>query len=148
MAAQNLPNFVFALAPMLVDPGLIDYSTADRIKLWRAGIEPLAKEPFTLDAHKFKLFLTTLSDRAMTYRWGNILDIPIDAAIPAGPTRSMLSHYGHIMLQQIRDHAAIYANAQTHATQNSLMMYTCLATSIAPETKAKAMIYHQDYHHL
>jgi len=146
MATQNPPNFVFALVPAWVDPGPIDYSTTDGIKLWRARIEPLAKEPFMLNAHKFKLFLTTLSDRAMTYGWGSILDIPIDTAIPAGPTRSMLSHYGQITLQQIRDHATIYANAQTHAAQNSLMMYTCLATSIAPKTKAKAMIYHQDYH--
>jgi len=26
------------------------------------GIEPLAKELFTLETHKFKLFLTTLGD--------------------------------------------------------------------------------------
>jgi len=110
------------------------------------GIEPLAKELFTLEAHKFKLFLTTLGDRAMTYGWENILNVPIDAAVPAGPTHSLLSHYGQISLQQIRDHATIYANAQTRAAQNNLMMYTCLAASITPETKAKAMIFHQDYH--
>ncbi len=110
------------------------------------GIEPLAKVLFTLKAHKFKLFLTTLGDRAMTYGWENVLNVPIDAAVPAGPTHSLLSHYGQISLQQIRDHATIYANAQTWAAQNNLMMYTCLAASIAPETKAKAMIYHLDYH--
>jgi len=30
--------------------------------------------------------------------------------------------------------------------QSNLLLYTCLATSIAPETKAKAMIFQQDYH--
>jgi len=110
------------------------------------GIEPLAKELFTLEVHKFKLFLTTLGDRAMTYGWENVLDVPINAAVPAAPTHSLLSHYGQITLQQSRDNAAIYANAQTWAAQNNLTMYTCLAASIAPETKAKAMIYHQDFH--
>ncbi len=146
MAAQNPPNFIFALAPALVNQGPIDYSTADRIKLWRAGIEPLAKELFTLELHKFKLFLATLTNRAMTYGWENVLDILIDAAVPTGPTRSLLTHYGQIMLQQIRDHAAIYINAQTRAVQTNLLLYTCLAASIALETKAKAMIFHQDYH--
>ncbi len=42
--------------------------------------------------------------------------------------------------------AGIYINAQTQAAQNNLMLYTCLAASITPEVKAKAMIYHQDYH--
>jgi len=82
----------------------------------------------------------------MTYRWENVLNVPIDAAIPARPTHLLLSHYGQISLQQIRDHAAIYANAQTWEAQNNLMMYTCLAASITPETKAKVMIFHQDYH--
>jgi len=108
------------------------------------GIEPLAKKLFTLEAHKFKLFLTTLGDQAMTYGWENILNVPIDAAVPAGPAHSLLSHYGQITLQQIRDHATIYVNAQTRAAQNNLMMYTCLAVSIAPETEAKVMIFNQD----
>jgi len=35
MAAQNQPNFVFALSPALINPGPIDYSTTKGIKLWR-----------------------------------------------------------------------------------------------------------------
>ncbi len=50
------------------------------------------------------------------------------------------------MLQQVKDHATTYLNTQTRAAQNNLLLYTCLAMSIAPETKAKAMIFHQDYH--
>jgi len=146
MAAQNPPDFVFALAPALVNQGPIDYSTANGIKLWRVGIEPLAKELFTLELHKFKLFLTTLADRAMTYGWEHVLDILIDVAVPARLTHSLLTHYGQITLQQIWDHAAVYVNAQMWAAQNNLLLYTFLAASITPETKAKAMIFHQDYH--
>ncbi len=94
MAAQNPSNFVFTLAPTLVNQGAIDYSTADNIKLWKAGIKPLAKELFTLEPHKFKIFLTMLANQAMTCGWGDILDVPIDATVAAGPTRSIITHYG------------------------------------------------------
>jgi len=82
----------------------------------------------------------------MTYGWGDILDVPIDAAVAAGPTRSITTHYGQVTLDQVRAHATIYNGAQTRAAQNNLMLYTCLAASIMTEVKARAMIFHQDYH--
>ncbi len=82
----------------------------------------------------------------MVYEWENILDILIDTAVQARPTQSLLTHYVQVMLQQVKDHATTYLNTQTSAAQNNLLLYTCLATSIALETKAKAMIFHQDYH--
>jgi len=51
MAAQNQPNFVFALSPALINQGPINYSTTKGIKLWRGAVEPLAKELFTLEPH-------------------------------------------------------------------------------------------------
>ena len=51
MAAQNQPNFLFALSPALINPGPIDYSTTEGIKLWRGAVKPLAKELFTLEPH-------------------------------------------------------------------------------------------------
>jgi len=146
MAAQNPPNFMFALAPALVNQGPIDYSTADGIKLWKGGIKPLAKELFTLEPHKFKIFLAVLADRAMTYGWGDILDVPIDAAVTVGPTRSIITHYGQVTLDQIWAHATIYNSTQTYAAQNNLMLYMCLTASIMTKVKVRAMIYHQDYH--
>ncbi len=145
MAAQNNNNFVFVLAPALVNQGPIDYATPDGIKLYKAGIEPLQKDLFTLEAHKFKVFLTTLGDHSMTCGWNDVLQVPIDAASPAQGTRSLLTHYGQITLEQIRAHAAGYANAQTCTAQNNFMLYTCLAASISPEAKAKAMLYTAEY---
>ena len=63
-----------------------------------------------------------------------------------GPAHSLLTHYGQVTLQQVKDHATTYINTQTRAAQNNLLLYTCLAASIALETKAKAMIFQQDYH--
>ncbi len=146
MAAQNQPNFVFALSPALINPGPIDYATTKGIKLWRGAVEPLAKELFTLEPHQFKLFLSTLTKRTMVYGWENIINVPVDAAVQGGPTHSLLTHYGQVTLQQVRDHAATYVNAQTRVAQNNILLYSCLAASISPETKAKAMIFHSDYH--
>jgi len=130
----------------LVNQDTIDYTTSDGIKLWKAGIEPLQKEPFTLEAHSFKVFLTSLADQAITCSWGNILNVPNNVAVPAGPTQSILMHYGQVTLDQVRAHATAYINAKTHMSQNNLMLYTCLATSVALEVKARAIIYSQDYH--
>ncbi len=146
MAAQNPPNFIFALSPALVNQGPIDYSTPERIKLWRGAIKPLSKELLTLEAHRFKLFLSTLTKQTMVHSWENILNIPVDVAVQGRPTHSLLTHYRQVMLQQVKDHTATYLNTQMRAAQNNLLLYTCLAMSIAPETKAKAMIFHQDYH--
>jgi len=82
----------------------------------------------------------------MTCGWGDILTVPEDAAVPAGPSHSILMHYRQVTPDQIRAHATIYHNAQTCAAQNNLLLYTCLEASITPQVKAKAMIYHQDYH--
>ncbi len=146
MAAQNPLNFVFALSPALINQGPIDYVTAKGSKLWRGAIKPLVKELFTLEAHRLRLFLTTLTERTMVYGWENILNIPVNAAVPGGLAYSLLTHYGQVTLQQVKDHAATYINTQTRVAQNNLLLYTCLAASITPETKAKAMIFHQDYH--
>jgi len=93
MAAQNQPNFVFALSPALINPGPINYSTSKGIKLWRGTTEPLATELFMLKQHRFKLFLSTLTKRTMVYGWENILNIPVDMAVQARPTYSLLTHY-------------------------------------------------------
>jgi len=130
----------------LINPGPIDYSTTKGIKLWRGAVEPLAKELFTLELHRFKLFLSTLTERTMVYGWENIINIPVNVAVQGGPTHSLLTHYGQVTIQQVKDHTATYVNAQTRAAQNNILLYTCLAALISPETKAKAMIFHQDYY--
>jgi len=124
MAAQNPPNFVFALSPALNNQGPIDYATPEGIKLWRGAIKPLAKELFTLEPHRFKLFLSTLTKRTMVYSWENILNIPVDVAVQGGPTHSLLTHYGQVTLQQVRTHAATYINTQMRMAQNNLLLYS------------------------
>jgi len=65
-----------------------------------------------------------------------ILDIPTPDGL-----RNLLSHYGSISVQQVRDHASTYigqtAGAQGRKAQNSQMLYTCLSRSITFEARSK-----------
>jgi len=75
----------------------------------------------------------------MTCGWGDILDVPIDSAVVAGPTRSILMQYRQITLDQVRNHATIYARCPDlgHPEQpHALHIFGCIH---------HAMIYHQDY---
>jgi len=54
-------------------------------------------------------------------RLGSILNIPFDVAVHGGPTHLLLTQYGQVMLQQVKDHAATYINTQTRAAQNNLL---------------------------
>jgi len=47
----------FALAPALVNDGIIDFSTVEGTKLYQAAIEPLPGDPFNCEAHGVKVFL-------------------------------------------------------------------------------------------
>ncbi len=73
----------------------------------------------------------------MVYGWENILNIPVNAAVQGGPAHSLLTHYGQVMLQQVKVHAATYLNTQMRAAQNNLFLYTCLTASITPEQRPR-----------
>jgi len=72
----------FALAPALVNAGVIDCSTAEGTKLYRTAIEPLPGNPFNYEAHGVKVFLANLEDQAICSSWANILMVPEDADEP------------------------------------------------------------------
>jgi hypothetical protein len=148
MAAQAAPQlgFVFALTPALASQGPINYSTADGMKLWRAAVEPLQKDPYAGDPHSLKVFLSNLSDRSMQYGWSDILLIPEDIADEHTEYNDLLTNYGKVTLSQIVDHAVTYADTDTRTAQNSMMLYQCLANSISKEVKAKTMLRQNEYY--
>jgi len=82
----------------------------------------------------------------MTYGWNDILYIPEDITDPDAKQNDLLSNYGKVTLDQIMDHAATYADANTRTAQNSFMLYHCLANSITKEVKAKMMLQTNEYY--
>jgi len=74
------------------------------------------------------------------------LYIPEDIMDPDAKQNDLLRNYGKVTLDQIMDHAATYADANTRTAQNSFMLYHCLANSITKEVKAKTMLWTNEYY--
>jgi hypothetical protein len=102
MAAQ-VP---FALSPALVTNEVINYSTSVGQKLYNAAVESL-QDPDVGGEEGLHIFLEQLKTRAECMGWMTILDLPPDLA-QLGEVVNVISNYGQLSLQQIRDHAATY----------------------------------------
>jgi hypothetical protein len=136
---------VFALAPALVNDGIIDYATAEGAKLYKAAIDPLPGDAFNCEAHGIKVFLANLEDRASRSGWANIFMIPEDADDPDNNLVDIIHNYGQLTLQQVRDHASTYIDQHNRQAQNNAQLYHCLMNSLTKEAKAKVMIWRRDY---
>ncbi len=60
MAAPSATVTPFALAPSLVDPGIIDYSTPQGAKLYHNSVNPLSEEKNDITSDGVLSFLTKL----------------------------------------------------------------------------------------
>ena len=98
MAAQQIQ---FALAPALINDGIIDYATPEGTKLYRAAIEALPGDPFNCKPHGIKVFLATLEDRAIRHGWMRILMVPEDPLEPDKDLINLIHNYGRLTLQQV-----------------------------------------------
>jgi len=53
---------------------------------------------------------------------------------------SLLHNYGHLTLQQVQNHAAIYIDQQDCMAQDNAQLYYCCMNSITKEARGKVMI--------
>ena len=94
------PPIVFALSPALVDPGIIDYSSAEGKKIYTNATKSLyedSSEFYDGKANKLASFLHKLRTRSGEYGWTEgILDV--DVAAPGAPAQlvGLLDHYGEV----------------------------------------------------
>jgi hypothetical protein len=103
MAAQ-VP---FALSPALVTNKVIDYSTSVGQKLYNAAVESL-QDPYEGGKDGLHIFLEQLKTIGECMGWMTILDVPPDLAQP-DEVINVISHYGQLSLQLIRDHGHVPA---------------------------------------
>jgi len=89
MAAQ----VQFALAPALINDGIINYATPEGAKLYQAAIKALPGDPFNCEPHGIKVFLTTLEDQASRCGWMCILMVPEDPLEPDEDLINLLHNY-------------------------------------------------------
>ena len=137
----------FALAPALVNNAIIDYSTSEGAKLYRAAITKLSSEAqFGCDPANLKVFLALLKARMQTSGWTTILEIPEDAATdPNVKLVNLVDHYGERTLEQIKATVKIYINTKTRVAQDSAQLYYCLLNSLSVEGLAKMLICDPEY---
>ena len=69
----------FALAPTLMNTGVIDYSTSEGAKLFHQAVKPLSEEGFDITLEGLISFLSRIKVRSQCCGWNNILAIPEDA---------------------------------------------------------------------
>jgi hypothetical protein len=75
-----------ALAPVLANNDVIDYTTPAGTKLFKAGTDPLPPT-FDCTAGNLQLFLDQLKDKASIYAWTSILEVD---------SKNLIDHYGEI----------------------------------------------------
>lgn len=130
---------VFAATPSQVNAdAIIDYRTAQGIKLFNAASEKLPVT-FDINSQGANLFCDALLDRANKSGWytgaGDILNIP-DAS---GTNRNLITEYGRLSMDKIKEHALTYINGETRRVQNSTQMLLCIKESLTEAGKLKIL---------
>ena len=79
----------FALAPALVNQGVVDYSKKFGAKIYNTGTAPLSSTMYDLDPECLHSFLSKLRSRASKMGWNKILEITIS---PLNAENEITSH--------------------------------------------------------
>jgi hypothetical protein len=117
---------------------IINYSSSQGIKLYHVTVAAL-KTMYTLESGNVNQANEALIQRASESVWdatgANILNIPDSN----GTHRNLISEYGMLIAQNIRDHASTYHTWQTRQAQNGVQMGKCLLNSTTEAGKLKIM---------
>jgi hypothetical protein len=137
----------FALTPAAAIKGVLDFSDPNNIKLYKQAVMKLHTTLFDVEASTLNSFLASLSDRANTFDWDHILNIPIDinSTVTPKPTKSLLTEYGQITLKQVVDHVETYSGQQGRQAQDSKMLYECIMASLSVKGRNKINVFRKDY---
>lgn len=125
----------FALAPALVGAGVVDlinYEDRAGQNIYSAAIKGL---PYTFQGRESSVvtLLGAVCDKAGASSWNDIFFITVgqDAA-SNNITRDLLTHYGEITLQNVRDNAQQdYIGLEVRNAQVSTQIYLCLRKTIS-----------------
>jgi hypothetical protein len=128
---------IFGLTPASVHSGkIINYFSSQGIKLYHAAVAAL-KTMYTLDSGNMNQANEALMQRASESAWdatgASILSIPDSN----GTRQNIISEYGLLSAQNIRDHTSTYHIHQTRQAQNGVQMGQCLLNSMTEAGKLK-----------
>jgi hypothetical protein len=136
---------VCALSPALYGNDILQYNTKRAIDIYNRSVEKLHEELFDVDASGIHGFLHSLMDKAMTFGWDSILDIPDKIDEPNGSYKNLLKDYGNISLDHIKNWVPTYLNRESRAAQDSYALYQCLMNSLSLKGRSKITLYRNEY---
>jgi hypothetical protein len=108
-------------------PLFIDYTIESNKKAYKYAVSGLT-EKFDLTPNKLQSFLNQVNKRVAKQNWGGVINIilpPVNPGAIAPQPINLITNYGQVTLQQVRNHANEYCinNVQTCNNQNLLMLY-------------------------
>ena len=136
------PEPVFALSPALATRGIIDYNSRAGERIYTSATKELGDTKYDGEAQGLMAFLELLEERANNFGWDRtIMLIPSED----GTAKNLLTEYGTITMNQIREHEETYLATQSRSAQDSNLLYECIMNSISSECKAKLTIWKKEY---
>jgi hypothetical protein len=108
---------VFALYAAHANANVLNYTNAQKIKLYNKAIEGLTIK-FKAQNENLYIFLESVKVRVQSNNWGKLIVVPDTEGI----VQNLIERYGVVTIQEYRDHAAAYVAAETHQAQNSVML--------------------------
>jgi hypothetical protein len=151
MADNAVVQVPFSIGPGVATSTVIDFNTPTGIKLFNsatASLYPSKQEAFAVNAEKIHSFIQKVNQQAIYYGLSGgtgILNIPINSVFPLGQTRSLVTEYGLITIEQVQQHAMTYVTLPTRATQDSAMLFLCLMNSLTEPGQDKVRAWHELY---
>ena len=126
----------FALHPADAIQGVIDLTTREGIKLYQNATRSFYNDPadfFNCETPALHGFLKEVEGRASRFGWRDaILEIPNDIMNPLGGTRNLLTHYGELSLEHLRDWETTYIQGVSRAVQDTAHLHLCPMNSLTP----------------
>lgn len=127
----------FALTPALAAQNVIDYSTTNGGKIYKAAITGL-KPPFDGTPANLPLFLDDVDSHAANFGWDNILIISDQD--PTNPTnRNLITQHRMLTIANVTHAAQAYLGNQSREAQNSHQMLEFLKNSLSENARKKMM---------
>ena len=150
--AQNAAAIAsFSIGPGVATNTVIDFAGSAGIKLFAAATRSLYGDKanrFNVDAEGIHSFMGLIEEHSQYHGLNGgtgILDIPVDQNDPLGETKSLVTSYGMVTLNQVRDNVRTYVLLPCRATQDSAMFFRCIMESLSVKGRNKVRIWKEDY---
>ena len=133
----NTPS-LFSLTPNQGVQGVLTLSTKEGQQLFDRASKKLSDDLFSVESSELSDFLYLLTLRASECGWNSgICMIPDDPFQAYSTKKSLLSNYGEIPIQRIKEYEITYLATKTRAAQDSQMLQKCIMSSLNKEGRLK-----------